>query len=142
LSLRAPSPCRTFCFCLTLGLFCRSNLFLIVGHTQSMVQSGSSRGAPLGNSLEAVSGRGGAMPPPTGSLAEFKERRNPVKARAPTSSTELMSRSEIAHLLGVCVETIDQYSHGQDPLPRYRIGRKYLYNLPDVMAWMKRQATK
>lgn len=60
----------------------------------------------------------------------------------PYSSRAFVSLREVASYIGVSALTVRRYLSDPDPLVSYKIGRRRVFKLSDVDAWIERRRAK
>ena len=60
-----------------------------------------------------------------------------------TKNAPLLTRSETAALLRISLDGIDKVIHAEEnPIPMLRVGRRYLFDRDEVLAWARENAKR
>jgi excisionase family DNA binding protein len=109
------------------------------------------KGPSVERKINAGQGQCSASLKPVALKCDTRERRQPVAlagldrrdmamlavARARSAASELISITELAEQLGVSVRTIRRWQALGDVPPRVKRGRRLMYRLTDVVAWLE-----
>lgn len=64
-------------------------------------------------------------------------------SRSTRDAPEFVTRRKLAETLNVSLDTVGKFTHDEtDPLPHYKIGRRHLFRMSEVLEWLRRQAER